>query len=312
MPKLRYATILLIAVLSALSLSAQAAITVTDDLGKTVTLARPAQRVISLSPHVTELIFAAGGGDKIIGTVKYSDFPAAAKAIPRIGDNRQIDLERVIAMKPDLLVVWMHGAFERQLETLQRSGIPYFFSEPHRLSQIPETLLKLGSLLGTEQQAQRAANDFRQQTQALMAQYQHKRPVRTFYQVWGKPLYTLNDTHIVSDAIRLCGGVNIFGKLPVVAPTLSIEAVLQENPEVILSGDSDNQAVSGVQQWQQFASLQATRDHHLYSVPADLLNRSGPRIIQGAKAICEALEKARQDASSSQSAGGNAARDTAK
>jgi len=115
----------------------QAAITVTDDQGNVVTLARPAQRVITLAPHVTELVFAAGGGDKIIGTVKYSDYPEAAKAIPRIGDLRQFDMEKIIALKPDLLVVWMHGAFDQQLQVLRQSGIPFYFSEPHTLDQIP-------------------------------------------------------------------------------------------------------------------------------------------------------------------------------
>lgn len=277
-----------------LSASAQAAISVTDDLGHTVSLAKPAQRVISLSPHVTELIFAAGAGDKIIGTVKYSDYPAAAKDIPRIGDNRQFDLERIMAMKPDLLVIWMHGAFERQLEVLKQSGVPFFFSDPQKLEQIPDTILKLGSLLGTEKTAQLSANDFRQQLQQLRAQYQGKAKVRTFYQVWHKPLYTLNDKHIVSDAIRVCGGENIFGKLNVTAPVVSVEAVLQENPEVLISAESRNQASNGIDQWKSMTSLLAAKNNNLVLIDGDLVNRSGPRIIDGAKAICEALEQARQ------------------
>lgn len=277
-----------------LSASAQAAISVTDDLGHTVSLAKPAQRVISLSPHVTELIFAAGAGDKIIGTVKYSDYPAAAKDIPRIGDNRQFDLERIMAMKPDLLVIWMHGAFERQLEVLKQSGVPFFFSDPQKLEQIPDTILKLGSLLGTEKAAQLSANDFRQQLHQLTVQYQSKAKVRTFYQVWHNPLYTLNDKHIVSDAIRVCGGENIFGKLNVTAPVVSIEAVLQENPEVLISAESRNQASNGIDQWKNMTSLLAAKNNNLVLIDGDLVNRSGPRIIDGAKAICEALEQARQ------------------
>lgn len=277
-----------------LATSAQAAISVTDDLGHTVSLAKPAQRVISLSPHVTELIFAAGAGDKIIGTVKYSDYPAAAKEIPRIGDNRQFDLERIMAMKPDLLVIWMHGAFERQLEVLKQSGVPFFFSDPQKLEQIPETILKLGSLFGTEKNAQLSANDFRQQLHQLTAQYQSKAKVRTFYQVWHKPLYTLNDKHIVSNAIRVCGGENIFGKLNVTAPVVSIEAVLQENPEVLISAESRNQASNGIDQWKNMTSLLAAKNNNLVLIDGDLVNRSGPRIIDGAKAICEALEQARQ------------------
>ncbi|MDO9192802.1 MAG: helical backbone metal receptor, partial [Undibacterium sp.] len=170
MHKLMLASLFLI--VQAIASQAHAAISVTDDAGNVITLASPAKRIISLSPHVTEMIFAAGAGEQIIGTVKYSDYPEAAKAIPRVGDNRQLDIERIIAMKPDLLVVWMHGAFERQLEPLRKSGIPYYFSEPHKLEQIPETLLKLGSLFGTEKQAQAAAGAFSQQLSQLSARYQ--------------------------------------------------------------------------------------------------------------------------------------------
>ncbi|MFZ6648329.1 cobalamin-binding protein [Undibacterium sp. TJN25] len=280
-----------------LSATARAAITVTDDLGNTVVLQKPAQRVISLSPHVTELIYAAGAGERIVATVKYSDYPAAAKNIPRVGDNRQVDIERVIALKPDLLIVWMHGAFERQLEPLAKSGIPYFFSDPRKLDNIPETLTKMGAMFGTEKQAKLAADDFRKQVSQLSSRYQNKGNVKVFYQVWNKPLYTLNDQHIVSDVIRTCGGENIFGKLPVPAPTVNLEAVLAENPEVVLSGDSKNQPVSGIEQWKPFPSLLAVKNHNLVAIDGDELNRPGPRIIEGARAVCEALETARNNRS---------------
>ncbi len=292
MHKLMLASLFLI--MHAIALQAHAAISVTDDAGNVITLASPAKRIISLSPHVTEMIFAAGAGEQIIGTVKYSDYPEAAKAIPRVGDNRQLDIERIIALKPDLLVVWMHGAFERQLEPLRKSGIPYYFSEPHKLEQIPETLLKLGSLFGTEKQARAAAGAFSQQLLQLSARYQKQSTVRTFYQVWGKPIFTLNDKNIVSDVIRVCGGKNIFGHLSAAAPTLSTEAVIQENPELILSGDSENQGVSGIEQWKTFGTMLAVKNRNLVAIDGDQLNRAGPRIIDGAKAVCEAMDNARK------------------
>jgi iron complex transport system substrate-binding protein len=278
----------------ALPASARAAISVTDDMGNVISLASPAKRIISLSPHVTELIFAAGAGEQLIGTVSYSDYPEAAKAIPRVGDNRQLDIERIIAMKPDLLVVWMHGAFERQLEPLRKSGIPYYFSDPHKLEQIPETLIKLGSLFGTEKQARAAATVFSGQLSQLRARYQTQSSVRTFYQVWGKPIFTLNDKNIVSDVIRICGGKNIFGHLSAAAPTLSTEAVIQENPELIISGDSENQGVSGIEQWKVFTTMLAVNNHNLVAINGDQLNRAGPRIIDGAKMVCEAMDNARK------------------
>lgn len=273
---------------------AMAAIAVQDDAGQTVTLAKPAQRVVTLAPHVTELVFAAGGGARIVGTVSYSDFPAAAKSIPQVGDNRQIDIERVIAMKPDLIVVWLHGSAERQIEPLRALGIPLFYSEPRQLDDIADSILRIGRLLGSDQTAQAAAAELRLKLAKLKTQYQNRPPVRTFYQVWDKPLYTLNGQHIVSDAMRVCGGENIFANMTVAAPNISIEAVLQQDPEVILSGDQRNQTSGGVNLWKPYTTMTAVRRGNLFSLNGDLLSRSGPRMIDGAAALCEKLEQARQ------------------
>ncbi len=278
---------------SAVIAAPAAQLTVTDDLGRQVTLSKPAQRVISLAPHVTELIFAAGAGDKIVATVSYSDFPEAAKAIPRIGDLRQLDMERILAAKPDLIVVWMHGAFDRQLELLKQSGVPFFFSEPHQMEHIPETLSKLGILMGTSKKAELAAADFRLQWQQIAGRYAQKTVVRTFYQVWNKPLYTLNEKHIINDVLRSCGGENIYGKLTTTAPVVSIESVLQENPELILAAENKKRTSLMLEQWKSFPTLLANKNQNLVAIDGDLMNRPGPRMIEGARAMCEALEQAR-------------------
>lgn len=181
---------------------AQAAITVKDDGGNTVTLQKPAQRVISLAPHVTEMLFAAGGGSHVVGVVSYSDFPEEAKKIPQIGSNREVDLERIMALKPDLIVVWRHGSSERQIDMVRKLGVPLFHSEPQKLEDIPESVARLGQLMGTEKTANPAADALRQQLVSLRSRYANRPPVRVFYQVWDKPLYTLNGKHIVSDALR--------------------------------------------------------------------------------------------------------------
>ena len=273
---------------------AMAAISVQDDAGQTVTLPKPAQRVVTLAPHVTEMVFAAGGGNRIVGTVSYSNFPPAAKSIPQVGDNRQIDIERVLALRPDLIVVWLHGNAERQLDQLRALGIPLFYSEPHKLDDIADNVLRIGRLLGTDRTAQAAAVELRQKLAKLKAQYQNRPPVRMFYQVWDKPLYTLNGQHILSDAMRLCGGENIFAAMSVTAPNVSIEAVLQEDPEAILSGDQRNQRDGGVNLWKPYATMTAVRNGNLFSLNGDLLSRPGPRMVDGAAALCEKLELARQ------------------
>lgn len=276
------------------ALQASAAITVRDDDGNAVTVEKPAQRIISMAPHVTELLFAAGGGERIVGAVSYSDFPEAAKRIPHIGDNRQVDMERVIAMKPDLIVVWIHGSSERQIETLRKLGIPMFHSEPRKLDEIADSVLRLGQLMGTESVAQPAAAELKKKLAALTAQYANRPTVRLFYQVWDKPLYTLNGAHIVSDAIRLCGGENIFAKMKVTAPVVSVEGVLQEDPEAIFGSIERSARDGGINLWRRYTTMKAVRNDNLFTLDGNLLNRAGPRMIAGAAALCEKIEIARQ------------------
>lgn len=285
-------TLLALLSLAAISMTANAAITVRDDDGNIITLAKPAQRIVAMSPHVTELLFAAGGGERIVGAVTYSDYPEAARKIPRIGTNRQIDMERVIAMKPDLIVAWMHGSSERQIDTLRQLGIPIFHSEPLKLDGIADNVQRLGQLLGTENVAQPAAAQIRAQFAALTKQYASRPPVRMFYQVWDKPLYTLSGGSIVTDAMRVCGGVNIFADLKVTAPVVSIEGVLQADPEAIFG--TAEKDYGGVTLWKQYTTMKAVRNGNLFTLDGELLNRAGPRMVDGTRAMCEMLEQARQ------------------
>ena len=273
---------------------AQAQIKVVDDSGQTVTLARPAQRIISMSPHVTELLFAAGGGGRIVGALNYSDYPEAAKRIPIVGSNSAIDMEKVIALKPDLLVVWQSGNTERQLTQLRQLGIPMFYSEPVHMEQIATSITRLGTLLGTHRVAEGAASAFRLKLDALAARYGKRPPVRLFYQIWDKPLYTLNGKQIVSDAMRLCGGQNIFAGLQVKAPVVSIEAVLQENPEAIFGGEQHDPADAGLNIWKPYKTMLAVQRGNLFHLGGELLTRAGPRMADGAAELCEKLELARQ------------------
>ncbi|WP_343731198.1 cobalamin-binding protein [Duganella sp.] len=277
----------------ALAGAAQAAITVQDDAGNSVTLARPAQRVISTAPHITELLFAAGGGERVVGTMSYSDYPEAAKRIPVIGSDARIDVERLLALRPDLLVVWHSGNTERQLAQLKSLGIPVFHSEPKKLDDVATSLTRLGKLLGTEATAQAAAGDYRQKVSKLTAAYAQRPPVRVFYQIWEKPLFTLNGEHIVTDALRACGGRNVFAGLKVTAPSVSTEAVLQENPEAIIGGEQhDGQA--GINIWKPYKGLLAVQRNNLFMLDSELLVRATPRIADGLAVLCEKLDTARQ------------------
>ena len=285
------------AALGVSTLHAHAAITVTDDTGATVTLPTPAQRVISLAPHVTELLYAAGGGAKLVGAVSYSDYPPEAKQLPRVGDNKALDLERIVALKPDLIVVWRHGNAQRQLDRLRELHVPLFFSEPHHLDDVAVSLTKLGQLLGTSSTADAAAAAYRQNMARLRTQFASRPPVSVFYQVWDRPLMTLNGEHMISDVIALCGGRNVFAGLQPLVPTVSTEAVLAANPEAIVTAapgaTRPGTTLPQLYTWRAWPGLTAVENNNLFAIDGDLINRPAPRIAQGARQLCEDLEAAR-------------------
>jgi iron complex transport system substrate-binding protein len=274
-----------------------APVSVIDDSGATVTLDAPAHRIVSLAPHTTELVYAAGGADLIVGAVNYSDYPPPARQLPRVGDNQALDLEKIAALKPDLLVVWRHGNAQRQIDALRALGIPMFFSEPKQLADIAANLQKLGALMDTTPAADKAARDFSAKIARLRAQYATRPVVSVFYQVWETPLMTLNGGHMVSDVIRLCGGRNVFASLTPVAPTVSTEAVIAANPDAIVTGrygDADPGTLPrSLDRWKSWTELSAVSHHNLFAVNADWLDRPAPRIADGAAQLCEALDTAR-------------------
>ncbi|WP_042296856.1 cobalamin-binding protein [Paraburkholderia bannensis] len=274
-----------------------APVSAVDDNGDTITLAGPAQRVVSLAPHITELVYAAGGGAKLVGAVSYSDYPPQAKSVPRVGDNRALDLERIAALKPDLIVVWRHGNAQQQLDRLRELHIPLFFSEPHRLDDVATSLTRLGALLGTDATAQDAARVYRGQIAQLRATYAQRAPVSVFYEVWDQPLMTINGESMISDAIALCGGRNVFAALRPQVPTLSTEAVIAANPDAIVTASAGATApdrlLPALERWRAWPQMKAVAHGNLYAIDGDLLSRAGPRIAQGAQRLCEDLQRAR-------------------
>lgn len=269
-----------------------AAISVQDDVGNTVSLQQPARRIITLAPHTMELVYAAGGLSHVVGKGSHSFYPPIARAIPEVGDNRQIDIERVIALRPDLLVLWRYGISQRQIDQLRKLGIPLFFSHPRRLDDIPDSIIRLGKLFGTQKQAKGEADKLRQILSELKRRYGQRPLLSVFYQVSDRPLYTLSGEHIISEALRMCGGVNVFRAMKSLAPQISVESVLTENPDVIIHTSVD-EASDGLAFWRKYPTLKAVRRGHLFSLNPDLLDRPGPRMVEGVKVLCEALEKAR-------------------
>ncbi len=269
------------------------AVSVKDDYGHILTLAEPAKRIVSLSPHLTELLYAAGAGPRLVGALQHSDFPPQARALPRVGSEAAIDLEAVLALRPDLVVAWPNAGSLKAVDRLAALGLPVFRSEPRELEDIARTLEKLGALAGSRAAAGAEAQRFRARVQALEQAYASRAPVRVFYQVWDRPLVTVNGAHVITKVMRLCGGDNVFAALPLIAPEIGREAVLRANPEVIVASGAEGERPAWLDAWKAFPGLAAVARGHLYSVPPELIQRHTPRILDGAERLCRLLEAAR-------------------
>jgi iron complex transport system substrate-binding protein len=276
---------------SLLAASAAATLTVTDDSGARVELAQPARRIVSLAPHLTEQLYAVGAGARIVGTTDFADYPPPAQRIERVGRAGGVDLERIAALKPDLIVVWGSGFAPATLAALRRLGTPVFVSEPAALADVANTLRRLGRLTGGDVEG--PARAYEERVAALRAQYAGRAPVRVFYQVWASPLMTLAGRHVVGEAIALCGGVNVFAELAPLAPTVSVEAVLARDPQLIVTAEAGGRPGDALSQWQRFPALAATRGGHFATLYADRINRSGPRLAEEIGVLCAAIEQAR-------------------
>ena len=269
------------------------AVSALDSDGRKVTLERPAKRIISLAPHTTEQLYAAGAGDRIVGASEYSDYPEEAKALPRVASSGSVNLEAVLALKPDLVVAWRLEATAAALTRLESLGIPVFYSEPHRLAQIPDMIDALGELAGTEATAKPLARSLRAEIQKLHDEFGSRRTITVFYEISERPLMTLGGTHFVSDAIDICGGRNIFAGSTVMAPVVNIESVLAADPMAILTARPDPKDRSWEAFWRRFPGLFAVELDNLYTVPTNEMHRHGPRAIAATRLLCERIDQAR-------------------
>ena len=267
--------------------AAQAQVRVQDDYGNVVALPAAAKRIVSLAPHLTELLYAAGAGERIVGALEYSDYPAEAQRLPRVGSEASIDLEAVVALGPDLIVAWPNAGSMRAVNRLADLRIPVFRSEPRELDDIARTLDRLGTLAGTERQAAQAADAFRARARDLEERYSKRPTVRVFYQVWDRPLLTVNGQHVISKVMRLCGGENVFARLPLIAPEVDREAVLRADPQVIVSSGA---SLDG---WKAYPGLAAVAKGQLYAIAPELIQRHTPRLLDGAERLCHILDEVR-------------------
>lgn len=262
---------------------------VIDDAGNHLQFNKPAERVVSLAPDLTESLFSIGAGNRVIGVVGGCDYPLAAKKIPRIGSYSGIDLEAILSLHPDLIVVW-NDMFSRDINKLKKCGIPVYVSRPRYLEDVPRTLKNLGCLTGTVSKANSVAAHFSQQLISLQQQYQQRQPVNVFYQIGSSSLLTINQTSWINQVIALCGGRNIFSGAKTAVPEVTWEAVVVRNPQVVISDATDSHWRD---RWQRWLLITAVKEKKLFSIDPDLIDRAGPRLSLGVAQVCEDLQKAR-------------------
>jgi len=254
--------------------------------------AQPAERIISLAPHITEQLYAIGAGDQLVGVTEQCDYPPQAQHKPRVAGYQSIDIERILALKPDLVIAWLSGNRSRDLEALQRFGIPIAYSDPHTLSDISTDLRHLGRLTGHEAQAERVARGVEQQLALLATRYRQRPKVKVFYQLWSSPLMSVSADSWIGPMLALCGADNLFADTSAPYPQVSVEQVVAAAPEVILTA---SEAADSLDRWRDWPRLPATAHQHLYLVDGDLLHRYTPRTTTGIAQMCRLIDRARAD-----------------
>lgn len=269
-------------------------IQVEDALGRKLVLPQPATRVVSLAPHLTEVVFAAGAGGQLVGAVAYSDYPEAAQAVPRVGSYDNVSVESLVALNPDLVLAWYSGNGPEVIKRAEALGLTVYVFESKTMESVAESLRVVGTLTGNEATAQAAADAFLKQLAHLRDTYSTRQEISMYYQIWDEPLMTLNGEHLISDVVKLCGGRNVFADSPVLVARISVESVIRADPQVIIASGMGEARPEWLDDWRKWTSMTAVKNKQLYFVPPDVLQRHTPRIIEGATLMCEKLQLARE------------------
>ncbi|MEH6568651.1 MAG: cobalamin-binding protein [Halioglobus sp.] len=285
---------LILLFLALFSLSSQAEVSAIDFHQRKITLDKPAQRIVALAPHIVENTYSAGAGDKLVGVVSYSDFPEEAKTVTKVGDYQSWSLEAIVALQPDLILMWGSGNGMNTLTSLQKIGVPIFISDPKEMKDISYTIRAIGRLAGTQAVSEPEAERIEQALDLLEKQYSNRRPLSVFYQIWDEPLQTLNGEHLISHVMELCGGYNVFADAVSLAPKINLESVLHRNPNAIVASGMDEARPEWLDRWKQYPSLSAVQNDGLFFIHPDHIQRPTSRILLGAKRLCEQLDLLRR------------------
>lgn len=268
-------------------------ITVVDFTGTTVALAKPAKRIVALAPHLVENVYSAGAGEFLLGVIEHSDFPEQAKQLPIVGGHEKINHERILELEPDLVLVWQSGNSHNSVELLRELGLTIYVNQANELEDVARTIRDIGKLAGTDDKAESIAKTYLAILEKVQKKYQQAEKISSFYQVWNSPLQTINGNHIISNAIELCGGVNIYADEFAVAPIVNIESVLKRDPQVIIASGTSAVRPEWLDQWKQWPNLRAVQKNNLFYVNPDHIQRHTVRLLDGINRVCKQFDLAR-------------------
>ena len=285
----------LLGVLVAISARGQG-LSVVDARGHVLQINQPVTRIVALAPHFVENLHAIGAGELLVGALGGMEVPGQRADLPSVGSHAGINAEAVLALRPDLVLAWLSGNGEAVVRRLEGLGLTVLTEEPRDIEDIAASLRQLGRIAGREAAAERVAERFLSELADLTRTYAAARPVRVFYQIWHEPLQTLNGEHLVSRLIELCGGRNVFYDAPVLAPRVSLEAVIAAKPELIVGGGSGADDGAQLAIWRRWTAIPAVATGHVYGIDPDPIQRFTPRMVKGARTLCGLIERARMPA----------------
>jgi iron complex transport system substrate-binding protein len=267
------------------------ALQASDDRGVTIALGQPVGRIVTLAPHLAEIAFAAGAGAKLAGVSSFSRHPAEAERLPVVASPGRVDIERLIALRPDLVLAWQGGNSTLQIDRLERLGVRVFVTEARALADIPRIVRLVGTLAGSAEVAETRAQQFENEIAELRKRYAGERHVAVFLEIWHRPMLTVSGAHPISDALRLCSGRNVFAGTKTLTPLVSREQILGARPEAIVTAGFGSEAP---QAWRGLEAVPAVRDRRIYVIDPYLLHSQGPHVLEGVRALCERLELVRK------------------
>ena len=250
-------------------------------------------QIVTLSPHLAELIFEIGAEESLVGVSAFTDYPEAALALPVIGDAFMVDQERLLVLNPDLILAWESGTPAHMVDELVGRGYRVEMIRTRGLREVATALIRIGELTGRDAAAAAAAQRFSAQLDDLAANYSDAAPIRIFYQVDKRPVYTINGDHFVSQLIEICGGVNIFADIGDLAPLVGVEAVLQRNPEVLLA--SEDARPDAFSEWLRWPEMAAHRYNNRFYMPAGEIGRATTRLVRAGNTLCRTLDVGRRN-----------------